>query len=534
MNWNFKSFKDALMHNYFELNPYLASFLGLEEYYPVPEELSESRVNQNRLLIERSINELQKHKYSLKNINDQYDADLIEWKLNKDFFEIVIEREYESNPFFYFHYLDYSIFLKLSNKTPDFIAECILNRLSTYNDVLKYMENNLTMASSPALEVFQASLSGFANSVSSDLALLAERVSDENIKNRLQNSVKPSLSIISDMVRLVKDLRINNNNPYSIGAERLKKLVYFYELKDEDLKLLLERGEKEVNALKKRLREIKPEMPLNDTYRYFLGEYPEEEDVLRCIEEILGKISGFIREKDIVDLYDLETLKVEKMPPYFEWASAMMSTPGPFIKDKLDSHFYVTLPNKSWDKNKKEEFLRNFNPYLLENLAIHEALPGHFLHSVYGRRIDNDVSKISYGYGFSEGWAHYCEEMMLEEGFRKGDTGGEVAKIREQMVRLVRLISSIRIHTGTMSLEESKSMFSELCYLDEESALQEALRATFDPGYMLYTYGKWMILELREKTGGKKDLKDFHNRLLSLGCPPLGLMNKYFGQIRYF
>lgn len=534
MGWDFINYKKSLMCDYFGLYPYLASFMGLEEYYHIPGELSSGMIKETGLFIDKYRKELDKHRYSIRTSRELYEADLIDWNLGKINHGVFSEREYETDPFSYFNHLDYSVFLKLTGKEPDYIAKCIVKRIEGYPGVLYFMENTLNKASYPALDVFHDSIAGLKHSLETDLKRLSAECRQKTVKEELDQAADKAMSVTERMLGLVKDLQINNTTPYSIGTKRLEELIYYYELEKEDLSSLLKKGEREVESLKARAREIMPGSSLQDAYENFLGSFPGEQEVLPMIEKILGDISDFIRERDIIDLYDLDTLKVEKMPPYFEWASAMMSTPGPFVKQRQDSHFYVTLPKKDWSQSQKEEFLRNFNPYLLENLSIHEALPGHFLHGMHANRIDNDIIKISYGYGFSEGWAHYCEEMMLEEGFRKGDPGGEMAKIREQMLRLVRLISSIRMHTGTMSLEESRDMFSSLCFLDEESARKEAFRGTHDPGYLLYTYGKWKVKELREKTGGKSNLKEFHKKLLSLGCPPLGLMEKYFGQIIYF
>lgn len=534
MSWSFSDYKKALLKNYFELNPYMASFMGLEEYYKKNDEISREKIRENESFLRANIKEIENNRYGLNTILEQYEADLIHWNLNRELHYLCFEKDFQNDPFYYFDFLDYSVFLKLVDKDPDYFAECIIIRLDNYKNVLDFMGSNLINASVPALSVYKESLSGLMDSIKTDLKMVQDKCKKEEIKNRFNDACQRAKSNVQSMIDLIEELKINNNNPFIIGEERLSKLIYYNELKKEDLQTLLKKGEKEIEILKSRLNEIKPGISYYDVYSHYLQSCPQEGEVISNIENILRDISDFIKERDIIDIHDLHTLKVRKMPPYSEWASAMMDTPGPFIQEDLDSYYYITLPKKDWSNEQRQDFLKNFNQYLLENLSIHEALPGHFLHSTYGKRIDSDIIKSSFGYGFIEGWAHYCEEMILEEGFRSGDPGGEIARIREQMLRLVRLISSIRIHTGTMSLEESRIQFRELCYLDGETAKQESLRATYDPTYLLYTYGKWKIYELRNNVDGKNNIKEFHRNMMSLGSPPIGLMEKYYGKIKIF
>lgn len=534
MAWKFDDYKQNLLKEYFTLFPSFAAYLGIEDSYTKKDELSQEKIIEIDRWTKCFIKELDNNFYALENIMEQYEAELILWNLNHLRYIFFIDKEFEYNPFFYFSFLDYSVFLKLNGKDPDFISECVVIKLSNYGNILSFMKNSIIHASSQSLSVFQESLEGIQRSIKTDLSILYNKCMDINpsAAYELKKAVEEGETVLKDMVDFIKELQQNNKNPFSIGHERLTEMIYYNELKKESLAGLLQTAEKEVAFLKERLMGLKPGLSFYSIYDSYLGDYPEEGSVIQNIKNILAELRDFIAQKDIIEIYDLETLKVEKMPPYFEWASAMMSTPGPFVKGQSDSFYYITLPKADWTYEQKQDFLRSFNTYLLENLSVHEALPGHFVHSTYEKRIESDIIKISYGYGFSEGWAHYCEEMMLKEGFRHGDPGGEIAKIREQMLRLIRMISSIRLHTGTMELEESKALFLELCYLDNETARQEALRATYDPCYLLYTYGKWKILQLRGKNQ-KVKLKHFHNNLLALGCPPIGLMEKYYGMIKY-
>ena len=214
-----------------------------------------------------------------------------------------------------------------------------------------------------------------------------------------------------------------------------------------------------------------------------------------------------------------------------------MDTPGPFEAKATEAYYYVTPVEKDWSPRQKEEWLTAFNTYTTDIVTIHEAYPGHYVQFLcLNASPATKAEKILASYAFVEGWAHYCEQMMVDEGFGtgKGDSL-QTAKYRlaqsdEALLRLCRLCVSIKTHCEGMSLDEATKFFEENCYYEHKPAYQEALRGTFDPQYLYYTVGKLEILKLRrdyqQEEGARFSLEKFHHEMLRHGAPPIRLLRE--------
>jgi len=188
----------------------------------------------------------------------------------------------------------------------------------------------------------------------------------------------------------------------------------------------------------------------------------------------------------------------------------------------------VTPVEPSWPPEKQEEWLRHLNYTSLRNISVHECYPGHYVHFLHRKNVASPVLRSYHSYAFTEGWAHYCEEMMVEQGF--GDARLRLVQLQDALLRNCRYISSIKMHTAGWSWEDATRYFMENAFLDRLPAEREAKRGTWDPGYLNYTLGKLMIKKLRADwldghPGGS--LQEFHDVLLSLGAPPLGLAREH-------
>ena len=212
------------------------------------------------------------------------------------------------------------------------------------------------------------------------------------------------------------------------------------------------------------------------------------------------------------------------------WAFAAMNSPGPFETVATEAFYYVTPVDDRWTAAQAEEWLSNFNYPTLRIISIHEVYPGHYVHFLRNGGAPSDVAKVFGAYSFWEGWAHYCEEMFLEAGYGGGDPELRLAMAQEALVRVCRLLCSLRMHTQGMPLADAARFFQDNAFMAELPASQEALRGTFDPGYLNYTLGKMMIYKLRAdwraQQGAAYSLGAFHDELLSHGGPPLPLLRR--------
>jgi uncharacterized protein (DUF885 family) len=209
-----------------------------------------------------------------------------------------------------------------------------------------------------------------------------------------------------------------------------------------------------------------------------------------------------------------------------------MWTPGPFETKPSRAYYYLTDVDRSWPPERQEEHMRDFNFPTLWNISIHEVYPGHFLHYQHLRQVDSKVRKSTFFAPASvvEGWAHYCEQMMIEAGFRRNDPTIKLGQLAEALVRLARFVVCIRLHCEDMSVEQGMRFFRDEAFLEEATARREAERGTFDPTYLVYSVGKLMMLKLRrdykEQQSGKFSLRAFHDSVLAQGCAPFSALRQ--------
>jgi uncharacterized protein (DUF885 family) len=247
-------------------------------------------------------------------------------------------------------------------------------------------------------------------------------------------------------------------------------------------------------------------------------------------ETMLEEIRDYLIEEDLITVPSDVRAKVAPTPQHLRWAFAMMDTPGPYETQATEAYYYVTPCEDSWTDEEAEAWLRTLNTFALEDISIHEAYPGHYVHFLHYQSAPTEVSKRVGSYAFIEGWAHYTEQMMWEEGFRAGDPRFRLAQLSEALVRNCRFVCALRLHCFDMTVAEATQFFIDNAYYEELAARKEAERGTFDPGYFSYTLGKLEILRVREQyrdlLGSEFSLKAFHDRVLSRGAPPIGMLHE--------
>jgi uncharacterized protein (DUF885 family) len=224
----------------------------------------------------------------------------------------------------------------------------------------------------------------------------------------------------------------------------------------------------------------------------------------------------------VVSIPSDERAKVDEAPAYRRWNAAYIEIPGPY-EHGLPSIYYIAPPDPRWSAADRAAYVQG--RATLTFTTVHEVWPGHFLQFLHEHRAPSRVLQLFSTGGFTEGWAHYAEELMWEDGLGNGDPVLHVGQLTDALLRDCRYLSAIGLHARGMTVEASEKMFREQCFQNPGSARQQAARGTFDPGYLNYTLGKLMIRKLRDdwtKTrGGKKAWREFNDRFLSYGAPPV-------------
>jgi hypothetical protein len=239
----------------------------------------------------------------------------------------------------------------------------------------------------------------------------------------------------------------------------------------------------------------------------------------------LVRLKQFVLDEDLVSIPGAEEALVDEAPPYNRWNFAYINIPGPYEKN-LPSTYYIAPPDPSWSEEDQLAYIPGAKKLLY--VSVHEVWPGHFLNFLHALRAKSKFGQTFYTYSYTEGWAHYTEEMMFDAGLDDQSPESHIGQLSNALLRNVRYLSAIGLHTEGMTVEESRNMFLEKGVQDFGNASQQANRGTFDPGYLNYTLGKLMIKKLREdwiaSRGGREAWKEFHDEFLSYGAPPIPLV----------
>jgi uncharacterized protein (DUF885 family) len=274
---------------------------------------------------------------------------------------------------------------------------------------------------------------------------------------------------------------------------------------------------------------------LQAAWRAATDKHPAPGEVVKAAQEQVKELEQFLRRQSIVTLPDSEPVVIAPTPDFYRWTFASMWTPGAFESKPSRAYYYLTDVDRSWPPERQDEHLRYFSYPILWHISIHEVYPGHFLQFQHLRQVGSKVRKSVFFAPASlvEGWAHYCEQMMVEAGFRRHEADFKLGQLAEALVRLARFVVCIRLHCEDMSVEQGMRFFRDEAFLEEGSARREAERGTFDPMYLVYSVGKLMMLKLRhdykeqqEHQGNKYSLRGFHDAVLAQGCAPFPAMRR--------
>ena len=265
--------------------------------------------------------------------------------------------------------------------------------------------------------------------------------------------------------------------------------------------------------------------------------HPAADALIPETRNMLEDIRQALIDHDIITVPSEERCQVTETPSYMRYAFAAMDSPGGLEEVATEAFYYVTPVEPEWTPRQQEEWLTNFNYHTLQIISVHEVYPGHYVHNLhnrygrsgYRRRLPL-INRVATSYAFTEGWAHYTEEMMLETEYGRDNPALWLTQLLEALVRNCRYLCSLGMHTQGMTVDEATRFFQAHAYMEEHPARREALRGTFDPGYLNYTLGKLMLLKLRQdwrrQEGSAYSLRRFHDATLSWGAPPVPLLRQ--------
>jgi len=341
---------------------------------------------------------------------------------------------------------------------------------------------------------------------------------------------------LREYLRFLEDeLLPRSTGPFALGPGTFERKLYLEEGVTIPLDRLLLIGEDEVARLEELLAQeaekVAPGQGPKAALARIAAEHPAADALVPAAEAGLAELRRFCVEKRLVTFPGDDRPTVRPTPPFARaYTFASMDSPGPLERVAREAFYSVTLPKPGTSPARAEEELRFFNRYALPIVSAHEAYPGHFTQMERLRHHPSTVRRVLRSTSNVEGWAHYCEEMMLEEGFGGGDPKLRLAQLQLALVRACRYVVGMRLHTREMTLPEAVRFFVEHALVEPAVAEREARRGTSDPTYLAYTLGKKMILKLREDwrqaKGGSGELGEFHDAFLACGAPPIPVVRR--------
>jgi len=525
---------DALVNRYFDdyfrLNPTAATAAGFHHPYDSQlEDYSAQGTRRQIALDERYLDDFGR-------MPGSDDRDWMISHLKADLLNIQAIRQQEKNPDYYSSGVTASIFTLMSRKfaPPEERLRDVISREEqiprVFSDARQVLKNPPKIYTEVALEQLPGLQSFFAN----DVPTAFTEVKDQALLAQFKKSNDEAIAALQSYEAWVRtDLLPQSHGDFRIGADNYHKKVLYEEMVDVPLDRLLEIGYANMRANQQQLVEICRKIDPSKTPQQIVGgfekDHPPADRLLQSFRDIFSGLIDFINTHHIITIPSTGRPILEETPPFMRaLTTASMDTPGPYEKVAKEAYFNVTLPEKSWSPERTEEFMTAFNRGTIVSTAVHEAYPGHYVQLLWFQKVQSKVRKLI-GCGSNiEGWAHYTEQMMLDEGYGNRDPELRAGQLLDALLRNCRYIVGIKMHTGQMTYEQGVDFFMKEGYMSHDYAERETKRGTSDPTYLVYTLGKLEILKLREdyhqKIGAQFSLEEFHNRFMQQGGVPIKLI----------
>jgi uncharacterized protein (DUF885 family) len=544
----YEAVAEEFIKGYFAARPLLGTSMGLHEYDGKIADCSRLALDAELVRLKRFDDRLQKFDLDKLSQRQSIDLRILQAAIHKEIFLREDMSAFERNPIVYASAIDLNVYIK-RNFAPleDRVRSIVAIELQVPNIIIAAKTNLDAVLPKPYVELAIQIAKGSADFLRNNLPQAIAELKDERIRTDFQESNRKAAAALSEYAAWLERERLPKaTTDFALGNEKFRRMLAQTELVDLPPEKILEIGagqlRKEQKAFADAAHRVDPGRSPVEVFRQIQSEHPTPEGLLTDIGKDLEQIRKFVVTRKLVTIPSEVRARIRETPQYRRAISfASMDTPGAFEKRATEAYYYVTPPENDWPPEQKNEWLTAFNYYTADVVSIHEVYPGHYVQFLrLNASAASKVEKIFGSYAFIEGWAHYCEKLMVDEGYGSVLSPTEedlkrVAKYRmvqadEAMLRLCRLCVAIKMHTQKMTVEEATKFFQDNCYYEEKPAHAEAMRGTIDPAYLNYTLGKLQILKLRDdykaQEGANFSLQKFHNDLLNHGMPPIRLLRE--------
>ena len=534
----FNGMVDEYFDAYFHFHPSEATAAGFHQYDSQLEDYSQkSRDEELSFLLEAKQGAGYFHADNL-NEGQRIDLKLVSNAINGRILELQEIRMWQKNPDIYSSGPTASIFLLMSRKfaPPADRLKSVIAREQLIPANLSAARFNLKNPPRVYTEVAIEQMPGIVSFFQKDVPEAFKDVTNPQLLGQFKAA---NNNVITELQRyetwMKSELLPLSRGDYRLGPELYQKKLLYEDMVEIPLDRLLQIGYDDLHKNQAELKRvaglIDPAKTPEQVLESLEQDHPQPDLLLQSFRDTFNRLIGFIEQKKIITIPSEVRPIVEETPPFARaLTTASMDTPGPYESTAKEAYFNVTLPEANWPAERTKSWMEGFNRGTIISTAIHEAYPGHYEQFLWAPQFPSKVRKLI-GCGTNiEGWAHYTEQMMLDEGYGNGDPKLRIGQLQDALLRDARYIVGIQMHTGTMTLAQATDFFIKEGHQTATVSEREAKRGTSDPTYLIYTLGKLEIMKLRsdyrQKVGASFSLQQFHDEFMKQGMPPIPLVRQ--------
>jgi uncharacterized protein (DUF885 family) len=532
----------GFIEEYFRAQPFFAAQSGRHDFDGQLPDVSNHGIRREIARLHDARNQLAAVDPATLEPRERFDREYLLAVVDKDLFWIEKAKFPFSNPSWYMDKLDPDMYLNRNYAPLDVRMKAYIKYArgipKMVNDIKANLQSPLPKT---YLELGISEFGGYADFYKKNVAATFASVSDPDLQKQLTDADAAAAQAMDALkLTLVEELK-KANDKFALGPDLYAQMVAQTERVNLPVDQIEAAGradlERNTAALKAECAAYAAKASLQQCIAKVMANKPKGGAVEGARAQLV-MLKDFVVKNNVVSIPSNDEALVAEAPPYNRANAAFIQVPGPYDHGVV-SVYNIAPPDPKWSKAEQAAYIPSEATLLFT--SVHEVWPGHFLQFLHANANPSKLEGLWVGYAFAEGWAHYCEEMMYEQGLGKGDPEKHIGQITDALLRDVRLLSSIGLHTHGMTVAQSEKMFREQAFQDPGNARQQAARGTYDPAYLNYTLGKLMIRKLRTDwiakhaaagvaAGAPADEQagwhDFHDQFLSYGGPPIPLLRK--------
>ena len=534
----FNTLVDEYFDFYFQFHPTAGTQAGFHQYDGKLEDFSRSGVDAEiagLLKFQKRFGSIQSSQLPQESAGD---LEVLTSAIQGRLLELQYIQMWRKDPDVYISDLSYGVFLIMRR---DFApaAERLRSVISREREIPRVLEAARQNISNPPSVYTQVALQQMPDNIKffqNDVPEAFRQVQDPKLLAELKASNEAAIEALGKYEEFMrKALLPASNGDFRLGAENFRKKLLYDEMVDIPLDHLLEISYADLRRNQQRFKEVAAQIDPHRSPEAVLADlrhdHPPADHLLQSFRDTLGGLRQFIEQHQIITIPSQVPPIVEETPPFARaLTTASMDTPGAYETKATEAMFNVTLPAPDWKPEKVEQWMQGFNRGTITSTAIHEVYPGHYTQFLWLQSAPSKTRKLLYNASNAEGWAHYTEQMMLDEGYGNHDPKLRLGQLLDALLRNARFIVGIEMHTGKMTLEQGQEFFVKDGFQVPPVAEVEARRGTSDPTYLYYNLGKLQILKLREdyrkQQGSKFTLQEFHDRFMRQGSVPMKIIRR--------